>query len=118
MDTLDKANNASMEFAQEIDNSKDFLEKAGTYIRIRIMLSQPVNPVLPDIDLPEPIVFIKKEKPPKKPITPEEIENDLLRQFKIAIAECIVITNSQNPMTNAFIQKVHLIVVNTNIILF
>ena len=50
------------------------------------MLSQPVNPVLPDIDLPEPILFIKKEKPPKKPITPEEIENDLLRQFKIAIA--------------------------------
>ena len=72
--------------SQEIDSSKDFLEKAGTYIRIRIMLSQPVNPVLPDIDLPEPILFIKKEKPPKKPITPEEIENDLLRQFKIAIA--------------------------------
>ena len=68
------------------DDSKDFLEKAGTYIRIRIMLSQPVNPVLPDIDLPEPILFIKKEKPPKKPVTPEEIENDLLRQFKIAIA--------------------------------
>ena len=72
--------------SQEIDLSIDFLEKAGTYIRIRIMLSQPVNPVLPDIDLPEPILFIKKEKPPKKPITPEEIENDLLRQFKIAIA--------------------------------
>ena len=72
--------------SQEIDSRKDFLEKAGTYIRIRIMLSQPVNPVLPDIDLPEPILFIKKEKPPKKPITPEEIENDLLRQFKIAIA--------------------------------
>ena len=33
------------------------------------MLSQPVNPVLPDVDLPEPISFIKKEKPPKKPIT-------------------------------------------------
>ena len=70
----------------EDDSSKDYLEKAGTYIRIRIMLSQPVNPVLPDIELPEPISFIKKEKPPKKPITPEEIENDLIRQFKIAIA--------------------------------
>ena len=70
----------------EDDSSKDYLEKAGTYIRIRIMLSQPVNPVLPDVDLPEPISFIKKEKPPKKPITPEEIENDLIRQFKIAIA--------------------------------
>ena len=69
------------------DNSpKDYLEEAGTYIRIRIMLSQPVNPILPDIELPEPISFIKKEKPPKKPITPEEIENDLIRQFKIAIA--------------------------------
>ena len=71
---------------QEDDPSKDYLEKAGTYIRIRIMLSQPVNPVLPDIDLPEPISFIIKEKPPKKQITPEEIENDLIRQFKIAIA--------------------------------
>ena len=50
------------------------------------MLSQPVNPILPDIELPEPITLIKKEKPPKKPITPEEIENDLIRQFKIAIA--------------------------------
>ena len=70
----------------EEDSSKDYLEKAGTYIRIRIMLSQPVNPILPDIELPEPITLIKKEKPPKKPITPEEIENDLIRQFKIAIA--------------------------------
>ena len=68
------------------DENKDFLEKADTYIRIRIMLSQPVNPVLPDIELPEPISFIKKEKPPKKPITTEEIEQDLIRQFKIAIA--------------------------------
>ena len=79
-------NNNNVTNSQEMDNSKDFLEKAGTYIRIRIMLSQPVNPILPDIDLPEPILFIKKEKPPKKPITPEEIENDLLHQFKIAIA--------------------------------
>ena len=68
------------------DENKDFLEKADTYIRIRIMLSQPVNPILPDIELPEPITFIKKEKPPKKPITTEEIEQDLIRQYKIAIA--------------------------------
>ena len=68
------------------DNNKDFLEKAETYIRIRIMLSQPVNPVLPDVELPDPIYFIKKEKAPKKPITTEEIEQDLIRQFKIAIA--------------------------------
>ena len=68
------------------DDNKDFLEKAETYIRIRIMLSQPINPVLPDVELPEPIFFIKKEKPPKKPITTEEIEQDLIRQFKIAIA--------------------------------
>ena len=68
------------------DDNKDFLEKAETYIRIRIMLSQPVNPILPDVELPEPIFFIKKEKPPKKPVTTEEIEQDLIRQFKIAIA--------------------------------
>jgi hypothetical protein len=47
------------------DNNKDFLEKAETYIRIRIMLSQPVNPVLPDVELPDPIYYIKKEKAPK-----------------------------------------------------
>lgn len=47
------------------DNNKDYLEKAETYIRIRIMLSQPVNPVLPDVELPEPIYFIKKEKAQK-----------------------------------------------------
>ena len=79
-------NNNNNTNTQENETSKDYLETAGTYIRIRIMLSQPVNPILPDIELPEPILFIKKEKPPKKPITPEEIENDLLRQFKIAIA--------------------------------
>ena len=79
-------NNNNNNHVQEDDSKKDFLEKAGTYIRIRIMLSQPVNPILPDIELPEPINFIKKEKPQKKPITPEEIENDLIRQFKIAIA--------------------------------
>ena len=50
------------------------------------MLSQPVNPVLPDVELPEPIYFIKKEKAQKKQITTEEIEQDLIRQFKIAIA--------------------------------
>jgi hypothetical protein len=44
------------------------------------MLSQPVNPILPDIELPEPIKFIKKEKPPNKSMTPEEIENDLIRK--------------------------------------
>ena len=81
-----QSNNENNNPNPDDDASKDYLEKAGTYIRIRIMLSQPVNPVLPDIDLPEPISFIKKEKPPKKPITPEEIENDLIRQFKIAIA--------------------------------
>ena len=79
-------NNNNENSNTEDDSSKDYLEKAGTYIRIRIMLSQPVNPILPDVDLPEPISFIKKEKPPKKPITQEEIENDLIRQFKIAIA--------------------------------
>ena len=79
-------NNNNNNHIEEDDSKKDFLEKAGTYIRIRIMLSQPVNPILPDIELPEPINFIKKEKPPKKSITPEEIENDLIRQFKIAIA--------------------------------
>ena len=79
-------NNNNNNENKEDDSSKDYLEKAGTYIRIRIMLNQPVNPILPDIELPEPISFIKKEKPPKKPITQEEIENDLIRQFKIAIA--------------------------------
>ena len=84
--TPNNNNNNNNTNTQENETSKDYLEAAGTYIRIRIMLSQPVNPILPDIELPEPILFIKKEKPPKKPITPEEIENDLLRQFKIAIA--------------------------------
>ena len=80
-------NQSGIENKNEInDENKDYLEKADTYIRIRIMLSQPVNPILPDIELPEPISFIKKEKPPKKPITTEEIEQDLIRQYKIAIA--------------------------------
>jgi hypothetical protein len=77
---------ANQENNENEDNNKDFLEKAETYIRIRIMLSQPVNPVLPDVELPDPIYYIKKEKAPKKPITTEEIEQDLIRQFKIAIA--------------------------------
>ena len=79
-------NNTQNQNENDNDENKDFLEKAGTYIRIRIMLSQPVNPVLPDVELPEPITLIKKEKQPKKPITMDEIEQDLIRQFKIAIA--------------------------------
>ena len=85
-ETQKNENNQSKNPNETNDDNKDFLEKAETYIRIRIMLSQPVNPVLPDVELPEPIYFIKKEKPPKKPITTEEIEQDLIRQFKIAIA--------------------------------
>ena len=71
------------------DNQEDKLdevEKAKTYIYIKIGLTFPVNPLLPDLPLPDPIDLIKKEPKPKKEITIEEIENDLLRQFKIAIA--------------------------------
>ena len=64
----------------------DYVEKAQTYIYIKIVLSQPINPVLPDIPLPEPIDLIKKEEKKVKKYTVDEIENDLLRQFKIAIA--------------------------------
>ena len=79
-------NNQNENKNENDDENKDYLEKAETYIRLRIMLSQPVNPVLPDVELPDPIYYIKKEKAPKKPITTEEIEQDLIRQFKIAIA--------------------------------
>ena len=82
----DENKNENSQNGEQKDDNKDFLEKAETYIRIRIMLSQPMNPILPDIELPEPINLLKKEKQPKKPLTNEEIEQDLIRQFKIAIA--------------------------------
>ena len=68
------------------EENLDEVEKAKTYIYIKIALSFPINPLLPDYPLPEPLDLIKKEPKEKKPITIEEIENDLLRQFKIAIA--------------------------------
>ena len=68
------------------EENKDYVEKAETYIYIKIVLSQPINPVLPDIPLPDPLDFIKKEEKTVKAYSVDEIEKDLLRQFKIAIA--------------------------------
>ena len=68
------------------EENKDYIEKAQTYIYLRIAMSQPVNPLLPNVDLPNNLDLIKNPPPPKKPMTVEEIEKDLIRQFKIAIA--------------------------------
>ena len=68
------------------EENLDEVEKAKTYIYIKIGLTFPVNPLMPDMTLPEPIDFIKNESKTKKAVTVEEIENDLIRQFKIAIA--------------------------------
>ena len=68
------------------EENLDEVEKAKTYIYIKIALTYPVNPLLPDHPLPEPIDLIKKPPKEKKAVTTEEIENDLLKQFKIAIA--------------------------------
>ena len=68
------------------EENLDYVEKAQTYIYLKIVLSQPINPVLPDVPLPNPIEFIKKEDKPQKVYSVDEIEKDLLRQFKIAIA--------------------------------
>ena len=68
------------------EENKDYIEKAQTYIYLRIAMSLPVNPLLPNVELPVPLDLIKNPPPPKKPLTVEEIEKDLIRQFKIAIA--------------------------------
>ena len=64
----------------------DYVEKAKTYVYIKIGLTILINPLLPDIDLPNPDDYRRKEKQLPKPYTVEEIEQDLLRQFKISIA--------------------------------
>ncbi len=68
------------------EEDRDIFEKAQTYIYLRIAMSQPVNPLLPNVDLPVPLELLKNPPAPKKPMTIEEIEKDLIRQFKIAIA--------------------------------
>jgi len=68
------------------EENRDYIEKAQTYIYLRIAMSQPVNPLLPNVELPVPIDLLKNPPAPKKPMTVEEIEKDLIRQFKIAIA--------------------------------
>ena len=68
------------------EENKDYIEKAQTYIYLRIAMSQPVNPLLPNVELPIPLDLIKNPPPPRKVMTIEEIEKDLIRQFKIAIA--------------------------------
>ena len=68
------------------EENKDYIEKAQTYIYLRIAMSQPVNPLLPNVDLPIPLDLLKNPPAPRKPMTIEEIETDLIRQFKIAIA--------------------------------
>ena len=68
------------------EEDRDMFEQAQTYIYLRIAMSQPVNPLLPNVDLPVPLELLKNPPAPKKPMTIEEIEKDLIRQFKIAIA--------------------------------
>ena len=68
------------------EENKDYIEKAQTYIYLRIAMSQPVNPLLPNVDLPIPLDLLKNPPAPREPMTIEEIEKDLIRQFKIAIA--------------------------------
>ena len=68
------------------EENKDYIEKAQTYIYLRIAMSQPVNPLLPNVELPIPLDLLKIPPAPRKPMTIEEIEKDLIRQFKIAIA--------------------------------
>ena len=70
------------------DELYDYVEKAQTYVYIKIVLSQPINPILPDVPLPHPNSLIKKDDKKLKDTstTTNLIENDLLRQFKIAIA--------------------------------
>ena len=53
-----------------------------TYIYIKIVLSQPINPVLPDIPLPDPLEFIKKEEKTVKTYSVDEIEKATFRILK------------------------------------
>ena len=71
---------------KEDEESTDFIEKAQTYIYIRIAMSQAPVPLMPNIELPIPLDLIKNPPVQRRPMTVEEIEKDLLRQFKIAIS--------------------------------
>ena len=68
------------------EESTDFIEKAQTYIYIRIAMSQAPVPLMPNVELPKPLNLIKNPPAQRRPMTVEEIEKDLLRQFKIAIS--------------------------------
>ena len=68
------------------EESTDFIEKAQTYIYIRIAMSQAPVPLMPNVELPIPLDLIKNPPAQKRAMTVEEIEKDLLRQFKIAIS--------------------------------
>jgi tetratricopeptide (TPR) repeat protein len=67
------------------EDSTDFIEKAQSYIYLRIAMSQAPVPLMPNVELPIPLDLIKNPPVQRKPMTVEEIERDLLRQFKIAI---------------------------------
>ena len=47
---------------QDDEELFDYVEKAQTYVYIKIVLSQPINPILPDVPLPHPNSLIKKEE--------------------------------------------------------
>ena len=63
------------------EENLDYVEKAKTYVYIKIGLTIPINPLLPDIDLPNPDDYMRKEKQPPKPYTVEPKGDDVLDQF-------------------------------------
>ncbi|MCQ2818063.1 MAG: hypothetical protein MJ252_12425, partial [archaeon] len=80
--------------------TEDYLEKARTYIKLIVTLSEPVNPFLPinaDKVLPTPFDLIKHEEKTLKKYTNEDRENDLIKQFKIAILAIAKVYNEKVP---------------------
>ena len=90
-ETIERNLSKEIEAANE---EKDGVQTAGTYVYLKITISNPVNPVLPEKPLPNPNDIAKKEEKVVPKITSSELCGDFRKQLKIAIEAVAKVTDN------------------------
>jgi len=86
LDKLSSEGKDTSEVINHLQNLTDYVLSKQTYIYITINFSVPINPPIPEKQIPSSLDLIRKEEKAYKQITADEICDDFRKQLKIAIA--------------------------------